>query len=379
MRRALLPFTVGIALALNARPAAACGGVVSPAQSVVVQSQQRVLISLRADGSTRVVVQLGIPGANAPFGALTPVAGLPTLDPKPVDSEELDTLDKTTRPVLRPSESDSGGGCGCGSAADTAGGTKGGGGGVSVVQMVDIGPVTAAVLAASSGAELTQWLGDNGFAVPAGDQAVVATYIGPGKFFVAFKRNDTPSGASSVGVSFSVPGDQRGYPLRISRVGADTRLGIQVFVAAPEVVSPTGSAPAGNFQTLTLKDFPFSELYADYTGTLYAGIQQRGGKAFVVESVYGATSGWRDQLGPRLQEITESGQVLSRLATVVAPTQLTEDVAFTGNAPNDVPKEIAMIWHPLGAPGGPGRYGELYMAASGLALAGLGLRRRRRS
>ncbi len=58
--------------------ARACGAVVTDEKSVVVQAQQRVLISLRADGSSKIVVQLGIPEASAPFGAITPVGGPPT-------------------------------------------------------------------------------------------------------------------------------------------------------------------------------------------------------------------------------------------------------------------------------------------------------------
>lgn len=374
---AVVAGALGLCVATSSSGTArACGGLVAPAKAVVVQSQQRVVISLAQNGTSHVVVQLGIPSADVPFGALAPVSGVPTLDPEPVDTAEIDELDLRTRPIVHPSP-DTGGGCGCGSAADAAGG--GDKGGVNVVQIVDIGPITAAALGADTGAALTQWLTDNGFVVSAADQPVIDSYVGPGKYFIAFKRSSAAgSGPSSVGVSYSVPGDQRGYPLRISRVGADARLGIQVFVASPEVISPTGSAPAGNFQTLTLSDFSRVDLYNDYTGTLFQGIADRGGKAFVVEGVFGANSGWRDGLGPKLAGITEAGQVLSRLTTVVAPAQLTEDVAFTGNAPKKVPKEISVLAVPLGGPGRGERLRELYLAMCGLSLVAWGARRRLR-
>lgn len=385
MRYALLASlpALGAAIFLPANDARACGALVSNDKSVVVQSQQRVLISLLESKKSRIVVQLGVPEASAPFGAVTPVNGLPTLDAEPVDTKEMDQLDQLTRPsVSKEVPADSGGGCGCGSdaASDQAGGGKGlGNGGVNVVQIVDIGPVTAAALSADSGATLTQWLTDNGFVVPAADQPVIDSYVGPSKYFIAFKRNQNAgSGASSVGVSFTVDGDQRGYPLRVSRVGADARLGIQVFVAAPEVVSPSGSAPAGNFKTLTLADFPASDLYDDYTSALFSGIQKQGGKAFVVEGVFDATGGWRGQLGPQLQAITESGQVLSRLATVVAPASLTEDVSFTGNAPKDVPRQIVALSLPLRAPGRGGEHTRTYLAVCGLGLLTWGMRRKLR-
>ncbi|MBK7584551.1 MAG: DUF2330 domain-containing protein [Myxococcales bacterium] len=381
-------FTVLVcSLVFNAtteRSAHACGALVSNDKSVVAQSQQRVLISLRSDGTSNVVVQLGVPEASAPFGALTPVAGLPTLDPSPVDVAEIDGLDQATRPRVNGSDSGStdSGSCGCGSTPtdDLAGGGKNLGGGVGVVQIVDIGPVTAAALSADSTAALTEWLSDNGFVIPTADQASVDAYVGPGKYFVAFKRSaQAEPGPSSVGVSFSVPGDQRGYPLRISRVGAAAQLGIQVFVAAPEVVSPTGSAPAGNFLTLTLADFSASALYDDYTQTLFTKIAEMGSKAFVIEGVFGTGSGWRQGLGPKLSAITETTQVLSRMATVVAPSMLTEDVSFSGNAPTSVPREVTALLLPIDGPGpGGGQHRDLYLAMSGLSFAAFGLRRKLR-
>jgi len=375
----MLSVTASVALIDN--PARACGAVVSNDTSLVVQSHQRVFISSRSDGTSHVVVQLAIPAANAPFGALTPVAGQPTLDPEPVDVDELDELELSTRPSVRTygSGSDSGG-CGCGS-SDAAGDGKGlgsgGGSGVNVVQIVDIGPVTAAALSADSAAPLTQWLTDNGFVIPTAQQSIVDAYVGPNKFFIAFKRNtQAASGASSVGVSFSVAGDQRGYPLRMSSIGADQKLGIQVFIAAPESVSPTGSAPEGAFSTLTLADLSPSALAEDYTQAVFDEVAQRSSKAFVVEGVYRVNTGWRANLGPKLTAITDLNQVLTRLTTVVDPKTLDQDVMLTGAAPDEVPTQIYALAIPMSGPGrGGDRHRELYLAAAGLSFAAWRFRR----
>jgi len=337
--------TAGVSVTSHAH---ACGGVVSNDTAVVTQSQQRVLISYRDDGTSNVVVQLAIPAANAPFGALTPVAGQPTLDPEPVDVAELDKLEEKTRPKIHQYSSAGGGssssGCGCGSDSAAAGDGKGSyDQGVHVVDVVDIGPVTAAVLAADSTAPLTQWLTDNGFVVPTNQTATIDAYVGAGQYFIAFKRSaQSTGGESSVGVSFSVPGDQRGYPLRMSRIGAGSKLGIQVFVAAPENVAPYGSAPAGGFTALTLTDLSPSAMLSDYTQAVFDEVAQHAGKAFVVEGVYESQEVWRSALGPKLYAMTDSDQVLTRLTTVVDPATLDADVQFMADPPKDVPREVTL-------------------------------------
>jgi hypothetical protein len=365
---------LALGLMLAARDASACGGVVSPPTELVLQNQQRVLISYRSTGTSHIVLQLGIPSADAEFGALTPVYGQPTLDSEPVDVSELDELDSRTRPTVSEA-SDSGGGCGCGS-AEKAGDRSGGNslGGVNVIQIVDIGPVTGAVLEATDTAPLGTWLTDNGFVVPSSDQSIVDSYVGAGRYFIAFKRSSAAgAGPTSVGVSFTVPGDQRGYPLRMSRLGASDRLAIQVFVAAPDSMAPKGSGPTNPFEALTLADFSPSELESDYTSAIFAKVQAKGGKAFVVEGVYHPSNHWREPLGPRLSEITDADQNLTRLATVLPPSALTEDAMFVSDAPDDVPTHLGE----LSAPGRGGRpYRLLYVALLGSVLVSWLLRNR---
>jgi hypothetical protein len=324
--------------------AEACGGVVAGERDLIVQAQQRVMISLRSDDTSQVVLELSIPSANAPFGALTPVGAMPTIDPEPVDVAELASLERATRPSVEVGDSDHG--CSCtpftGSDSTPAGASKGG---VNVVQTVDIGPVTALVLTADSPAPLAGWLSDNGFVIPSTNQPFVDAYVGPGKFFIAFKRSSqAPAGPSSVGVSFSVAGDMRGYPLRMSRIGASSQLAIQVFVAAPSSVAPSGSAPSTPFVALTLADFAPDELAEDYQNAVFRAVSARSSKAFVVEGVF--KDSWRSSLGLKLTRITEPDQVLTRLTSVVAPGTLDRDVTFDAPAPAKVPTRVVASFAP---------------------------------
>jgi hypothetical protein len=369
--RTLFLSLIALGVSVAARDASACGGVVSPPTELILQNQQRVLISYRSSGTSQVVLQLGIPSADAEFGALTPVNGQPTLDSEPVDVSELDELDQRTRPTVSATP-DSGGGCGCGSAAKAGDGNPRGG--VNVIQIVDIGPVTGAVLEATDAAPLATWLTDNGFVIPSGDQSIVDSYVGAGRYFIAFKRSSAAgAGPTSVGVSFSVPGDQRGYPLRMSRLGASDRLAIQVFIAAPDSLAPKGSGPTNPFEALTLADFTQSELGNDYTNAIFAKVLALGGKGFVVEGVYHPSAGWRDPLGPRLSELTDADQNLTRLATVLPPSALTEDAMFVSDAPDDIPTSLGE----LSAPGRGGRpYRLLYVALLGSVLVSWLIRNR---
>jgi hypothetical protein len=334
---------LAVAALCSTEDARACGGIVGPPAELVLQNQQRVLISFRSNGQSHVVLQLGIPSANSEFGALTPVNGQPTLDSEPVDVSELEELETRTRPYVVAS-ADSGGGCGCGSAAkagDSAGGVRGG---VNVTQIVDIGPVTAAVLQATDSAPLATWLSENGFVVPANDQEAVDAYVGPDRWFIAFKRNSAAApGPSSVGVSFTVQGDMRGYPLRMSRLGAQDRIAIQVFIAAPDSLAPKGSGPTNPFEALTLADFTPDEVDAGYSDAIFAKVQSAGGKAFVVEGLYHPDDGWRDPLGPKLAQITDPDQNLTRLATVLPVSSLNEDALFLSDTPDEVPTHLGEL------------------------------------
>jgi hypothetical protein len=380
--RGVIWLSLGCALlvAFISASAEACGALVTRDQALVLQAQQRVLISVRTNNTTNIVVELAIPSADAPFGALTPVGAQPTVEPEPVDVAEMDQLESSTRPVVEIEDPDSGG-CspGCGSAGDVR---SGGERGVSVVQVVDVGPVTAVVLSADSTAPLAGWLTQNGFVIPAAQQSVVDAYVGPGKFFIAFKRSaQAPAGPSSVGVSFSVPGDMRGYPLAMSRIGSASPFSILVFVAAPSSLAPRGSAPSAPFAALTLNDFAAGALAGDYRQAVFEGVRARASKAFVLEGVFSSLEPWRGRLGPRLTGLTDSGQVLTRLVTVVAPETLDQDVSFLSEPPANVPKRVLASASSPSASGPRRRPQPLTLALVLAVVACMPLRRagRRRS
>jgi len=280
------------------------------------------------------------------------VAGLPTLDPRPVPAAELDGLDQVTAPhVYASSSGEDDVGCGC---LGAAGSDKAGvdpRGGIEVGPPIAIGPVTAVVLSAEAGDAVSQWLAESGFSLPANGPALVESYAGPGRYFIALRRNDTsaPGNATSVGVHFTVPGDARVLPLRFARLGAAALVSFTVFVAAASPV-----APAAPFAPLTLTDLDAATLRgAGYAAALRAAVQAHGNQAFLIEGVLGAAA-LSAGAYPTVATLIDPTSSLTRLSTSLPSAALTTDVAldvpFTGQAPSTRYVEALPRQRPRSAP-----------------------------
>src|SRR5689334_17163014 len=72
--------------------ASACGGGGVTSASGVVMGSQRIIMSVRAGGTTDMIVQVTVPKTIADYGVLIPVPSEPTLDAQPVSGDELETL-----------------------------------------------------------------------------------------------------------------------------------------------------------------------------------------------------------------------------------------------------------------------------------------------
>jgi hypothetical protein len=310
--------------AAGPRGARACGGgLVTTTLAQIGADVQRIVLSVH-DGSTDVITQIGVPATSADYGVIIPVPSRPTLDPEPVMARELEGLDNATGPRIRHASGGGGGvGCACGGTA----GARAGASPAEVGAPVNIGPVTAVPLTADTGEAIADWLTANGFALPAEHRALIAAYAAPGRYFIALRRNDSAasSGATSVGIHFTLPGDERTMPLRFARLGAARQVAFTIFVAADNAVGPTSP-----FQTLSLNDLDARTLEdGGYRAAVEKAVSLRNGKAFVHEGVsevrpMRATG----TLGAQLGRVLVDGQKISRLTTVVAAEALTEDTTF---------------------------------------------------
>jgi hypothetical protein len=340
MRRTLALLIVVTSLLPAARAARACGagGVTTHADTTIAADAQRIFISVH-DGVTDIVTQIGVPATTADYGVVIPVAAEPTLDPTPVMSSELDVLFSATAPSILVQTGDGGGGCGCPLAT---GSNKGGGGaptrgGTQVSEPVTIGPVTAVTLTADTGDAINAWLADNGFAISPADQPIVAAYAATGRYFIALRRNDSAAdgGGSSVGLHFTLPGDQRGLPLRFSRIGSAATVGFTVLVAADDYV-----APASPFATLTLNNLVAETLRrSGYAVAVSDAVAQHGGHAFVVEGTWTDADLARDRIDS-LRPYIPTGAHLTRLSTLMPATALDTDAFLDQPLTRAAPRQI---------------------------------------
>jgi hypothetical protein len=333
MRLLFLAFAL---VSMTAGRVRACGGgLVTTRESAGVGANvQRVFLAPSASATT-VITQVAVPATTDDYGVLIPLPAQPTLDPRPVPSADFDALDAATAPAIvhaGTSSSSGGFGLGCGGGASKAGSP---GSRVTASPPVEIGPVTAVTLTADDGSAVNDWLAANGFVLPADGRPLVDTYAGPGRFFVAIKRSSRASdGApSSVGVRFTVPGDQRTLPLRFARLGAADRVAFTVFVAADV---PAG--PEAPFAAMTLDQLSPTIAARSYPDAVALAVSQHQGRAFVVESVRG-----RPAL-PASNALLEglSAPLVTRLSTIIDRAALNTDASLAGPAPTIVPDSLTV-------------------------------------
>jgi hypothetical protein len=329
----------GAALAAVIAPAPrarACGaGVVTTQAGAIGADAQRIILSVH-DGITDVITQIGVPSTTADYGALIPVPGQPTLDPNPVASADVDALDRATAPSIKTYVYPSSSGCGCPLKSGAAGEPVPFDGGAEASQPVTIGPLTAVTLTADTGDAIAAWLTQNGFVLPAGAQSLVDAYAGPGSYFIALRRADSAAtgGPTSVGVHFSLAGDQRALPLRFARLGAAAKVAFTIFVAAADV-----SAPSAPFAALTLQDIDAHAIATSgYATALADTVAQHGNHAFVLEGAWSSATA-DGGIGYTLQSVLLGSQHLTRLSTIVPAealdTDVTLDQPFTGHVYNE--------------------------------------------
>jgi hypothetical protein len=314
------------ATTLTTRQARACGGGVSFEDAEVGLDAQIAIYALK-EATTELVVLVNVPTGDRDFGVVLPVPAGTTLSSTPVDAAGIALLERETRPEVVISEAMGGEpssfSCARGSADNGyEAGSGEGEGGVAVSAPVDIGPLTAVIITGENGNAIADWLQANGFAVSADSQAIIDGYTNAGAQLVALKRNATALRApASLGIHMTIPGDHRGFALRMASIGSAEELAITIFVAHPtESIGP--SMP---FFTQGLMNLDERTVADDgYRAAVRALVAENDGRVFVAEHVESHDS--YESYG--LAGIIDDGAVLTRLTTVVSRAELTEDVAF---------------------------------------------------
>ncbi|MFZ5894276.1 MAG: DUF2330 domain-containing protein [Myxococcota bacterium] len=354
---------VFVGVAAISEPAWACGGGGVASSSGVVMDAQRIIMSRRANGTTDVVAQVGVPSTTADYGLLIPVPSEPTIDAQPVSATELASLDTLTVPRINTESSGSDApGCGCGAASKAGDDTRGGSNrGVTTNPPVTIGPVEAVSLTGDSAEAINTWLSENGFALTQADVQTLTAYVGDGNYFIAIRRSDSAvtGGPTSIGIHYTLAGDHRKLSLGFARIGAAETVAFTLFLAAPQAIGP--SAP---FKALTLGDLESSLLRnSGYPAAVQAAVTSHDSKAFVLEGTTSQTD--LVHTVPSIARLIDDGAVITRATTVIQRTALSDDVVFatpySGNIPNYVYASV-LTQHPRYASFGP--LGVLFAAGA---------------
>jgi hypothetical protein len=203
-------------------------------------SEQRAVMWLR-DGEWEMHIQPVFPREAGGAAWVVPFSVQPTVEPGNADF--FDQLELITSPVFaKVCSEDSGGlfclGClgadrGLGAEGEATGTAR-----VIVWEQGKVGDLDYVVLSAFSGDSLVDWLGAEGYQLPAGAQAVIADYETEGVyFFIARLAEDADPQKPLAPVRFILPDlHPPTYPLRLTALGVPPgqELDLTLWVVFPE-------------------------------------------------------------------------------------------------------------------------------------------------
>ncbi len=280
---------------LAATDANACGGFACDNARPVMQAAERILFAVDQEkAEVEAHVQITYTGDSEDFAWIVPVTGEPeiflstdalftslyfptnpnytltTVDLGDCAADNRLTMQEdTAAPVMAPSSP----------------------GGVTVLASEAVGPYSVTVIAADSSAALMDWLGTEGYDIPANFEPVLAPYVTSGQNFIALKLLPGNTSGDLAPLGMRYPGTQPSIPIQLTSIAAvpDTRL--EVYV-----VGPNRAVPESYLHVVP------NDMAYDYFGqtVVYDDIITRaadeaGGQAFATDWA-GSTSLMRDVL-----------------------------------------------------------------------------------
>ena len=205
-------------------------------------AQRNILVF--GESQVSLIPQVHFEGNARDFGILVPVPAVPTLST--VGANIFSEASFLTQPLVRQSSD----GCGCDgddqivafstrNFADGSLASADESGGVTVIQETIVGTFQAAVLQATSAADLTQWLNENDYKFDPADSDLLQEYVDQDWFFVAMKLDPAQvppfvnqwwtATTSPAKITFASDGSSLTYPLKISAISTNERMEVLVY------------------------------------------------------------------------------------------------------------------------------------------------------
>jgi len=240
MTRAIVP--VAFAAALFSSPAAeACGGFFCSQSQPVIQNAERIAFSVDGD-EIETHVQIFYEGPSDQFAWIVPV---PTNPDTFLSTDVLfNQLAIQTGPTFQLNQIDEGN-CREGGMVlkgsmemDDAMSPSATDGGVSVVDLKQVGPYDTAVLQANNADELMVWLEDNGYDLPDDIASLLAPYISQDAYFLALKLAKNKDTGDIAPIGFRYTAEKAMIPIQLTSVAAAPDMRLETYVFAQHRAVP---------------------------------------------------------------------------------------------------------------------------------------------
>jgi len=312
---------------LLAAPAWACGGFFCNLQSPVNQAAERVLY-VQDGPQITVHIQISYQGPSTQFSWVLPLQSLPTL--KTGSDSIFTVLENYTRPTFQLQYEQGDAAChfpqcqyamsAGGSGTDSSnGGTKGG---VTVLQEANIGPYETKVIQGDSGAELQQWLTDNGYDQPAATAPLLDAYAKQKYVFLALKLQKDKSDGDLVPIVIQMQEPSPCLPLRLTQLAATPDMPVIIWTMGPARAVPKNWLHV----ELNLKTIDWLTGGGNYLTVAGKAIDQASGHAFTTELAQKAADvpmsfavpGWN---ATTMAAITDPGKYLNQLLMTIGNGQ----------------------------------------------------------
>ena len=167
---------------------------------------------------------------------------------------------------------------------------------------------------------------------------LVNAYSGPGRYFIAIKRNETAptNGPTSIGVHFRLPVAHAELPLRFARLGAASKVTFSVFLFRDRDLGSGCTLRNDHARRTERQAHPAPGLRCRSRSRFDA---QRRNAVSVLEGSWRTLRTRFPTYQPGGADSAFGMRSITRLATILSRESLEEDAHFTQTFVGDVPRE----------------------------------------
>ena len=317
----VMAFAVSVfAVLAMADPAAACGGFFCQ-NSPVDQNAERIIFTQNKDGTVSAYIQIQYTGSAPSFSWILPLPE--AIGPDDIEVPEdamaaFSELEVATDPVFIPPELPD-----CVTlqtpqpvfalSADS----------VKVFASGEVGPYGFDVIGSEDPDALVEWLRENQYQVTESMEPLINIYVEEQFVFLAMRLLPGQGAQDVQPVKITYPSERPMIPLRLTAVAANPNMAVMTWFYADSQAVPVNYAKMQIADDeLTLSIFGGS----NYRQLMSDRADEFGGHAFITE--YAAPTQELRVSHPLLRELGNRYAYVTRLNTVISPSEMTVDPVF---------------------------------------------------